>query len=263
MGYFENKVVWITGASGGIGEALAYAFAAAGAVLVLSARRVTELERVKANCGNAVVHVLPLDLAAGETLPAKYAWVLQTAGKIDILVNNGGISQRSFAKDTVMDVYRNIMEVNFFGSIQLSNLVLQHFLERNSGQFVVIGSIANLVGIASRSAYSASKNALEGFYGSLRAELWKTDVRILMVRPGAVKTDIGKHALAGDGSLNKNEADIVDKGIEPATLAASILTAIKKNKHSLLAGPFAQRMVVQLNRVLPGLVFHLVKKVNS
>ncbi len=262
MSDFNNKIVWITGASSGIGEALTYAFAKRGAKLVLSARRVEELERVKANCSHPEqVDILPMDLSKVNELSAKVEWVISKNGKIDILVNNGGISQRSKATDTDLQVYRDIMEVNFFGTIHLSNLVMKHFLKRNEGQFVILSSITGIVGLPLRTAYTASKHAIEGFYKSLRTEIWKTNLRVLMVRPASIKTSIAKNALTGDGGTFNKADGVIDKGISPESLAESIISAIEKNKKVLLAGPKDQQFIIRLQRFFPGLVFNILKKI--
>ncbi len=258
---FQNKVVWITGASAGIGEALAYAMSAAGATLVLSARRTDALERVKNNCHNpAAVLVLSMDLADANTMPEKVATVLQTFGKIDVLVNNGGVSQRSFAKDTQPEVYRNIMEINFFGTIYLSNLVLAHFLERNEGIFVVLSSVTGKVGLPWRTAYTASKHAVEGFFASLRAEIWQSNIRILMVRPASVNTNIARNALTGDGSAFAAADRNIDNGISPEACAAAIMQAIRSGKTEVHPGPAKERLIFFLNRFFPKVVFNIVKK---
>ncbi|MEO7312220.1 MAG: SDR family oxidoreductase [Chitinophagaceae bacterium] len=259
---FSEKTVWITGASSGIGEAITYAFAKRGARLVISARRVEELERVKANCSRPDrVEIMPMDLSKVAELAEKVAGVIKSVGKIDILVNNGGISQRSEAKDTSLEVYRDIMEVNFFGTIHLSNLVMRHFLERNEGQFVIISSITGIVGLPLRTAYTASKHALEGFYRSLRTEIWKTNLRVLMVRPASIKTNIAQNALTADGGKFNKADKVIDNGISAESLAECIIRSIEKNKSVLLAGPKAQQFIIRLNRFFPGFVFNILKKV--
>ena len=259
---FHNKTVWITGASSGIGEALAYAFSRRGAKLILSARRIGELKRVQANCSQPeLVDILQMDLSKVDEIAAKVEWVIRTKGEIDILVNNAGISQRSEAKDTSMEVYREIMEVNFFGTICLSNLVMKHFLKRDEGQFVIISSITGIVGLPLRTAYTASKHAIEGFYKSLRTEIWKTNLRVLMVRPASIKTDIAKNALTGDGGKFNKADGVIDTGISPESLAVSIIKAIEQNKKVLLAGPKAQQFIIRMNRFFPGFVFNILKKV--
>ena len=262
METLQHKVVWITGASSGIGEALSYAFAAKGSRLVLSARRRDELERVKRNCAGAEqIELLDMDLSAADELPEKVRWVIEKMGGIDILVNNAGISQRSPAIATSIAVYRKIMEVNFFGTVALSNGVLAHFTQRNQGLFVVIGSLAGKIGLPLRTAYCASKHALEGFYSSLKTETWKTNIRFLMVRPGPVKTNIAQNALLGDGKTFNQKDAFIEQGITPEKVAESVLSAIEKNKRNLVPGSVKERLVLLINKFLPKLVFNSAKKI--
>ena len=262
MNTLSGKTVWITGASSGIGEALSYAFAAQGARLVLSARRLTELQRVKKRCDqSAQVELLPLDLNQSASLSEHVHWVIQKMGSIDILVNNAGLSQRSVASETTANVYREIMETNFFGTIQLSNLVLAHFLKQRRGHFVVISSLAGKLGLPFRTAYCASKHAIEGFYAALRNELWKTDIRILMVRPGSVKTNIAQHALLGDGSPFNKADPFIEKGIPSSRAAHDIVQAILQGKQDIVIGRFPEKMALWLNQWMPRIVFSQTKKI--
>ncbi|MFN3586221.1 MAG: SDR family NAD(P)-dependent oxidoreductase, partial [Moraxellaceae bacterium] len=184
MGRYQDKVVWITGASSGIGEALAREFAAAGARLVLSARRETELERVRASCARPEAHiVLPLDMTESAVLPVHVNTVLERCGHIDVLVNNAGISQRSLVKDTTLDVDRRIMEVDFFGPVALMKAVLPHMLARRSGQLVAVSSVVGLVATPWRSAYAAAKHAIVGFCDALRAEVHDDGVQVAVLFP--------------------------------------------------------------------------------
>ncbi|MDB5245855.1 MAG: hypothetical protein JWQ40_249 [Segetibacter sp.] len=264
MHKFQDTVVWITGASSGIGEALAYGFAKRGAKLVLSARREQELVRVKAGCKDATaVELLTLDMARTDELPLKVEAAIQMMGTIDILVNCAGISQRSFAIDTSMNVYRKIMEVNYFGTIQLSLAVLPHFTTKNKGQFIVISSVTGKVGLPMRTAYSAAKHALEGFFGALRTETWKTNIKILVVRPGAIRTNIADNALKGDGQLFNKKDPIIEKGISPGECADAILRAIDENKNELEVGSAREKFLFTLNRFLPRVTFNIVKKLGE
>ena len=141
MSTLAGKVVWITGASSGIGEALTYAFANENCKLILSSRRKEELERVKGNCPTprqADVRILPLDLSQSSTLALTTEAAVQLFGHIDILINNGGISQRSLAKDTKLDVDRRIMEVDYFGTIAITKYLLPHFISRKAGHYVTV-----------------------------------------------------------------------------------------------------------------------------
>jgi dehydrogenase/reductase SDR family member 7B len=252
MSQFTNQVVWITGASSGIGEALAYAFAKQGAKLVLSARRESELERVKNACtGAKSVMILPLDLASGNDFKAETEQVLQAFGQIDILVNNGGISQRGLAKDTLMDVDRRIMEVNFFGAIALTKAVLPTFLQQKKGQIVVISSIVGKIGVPLRTAYSASKHALHGWFDALRAETWQANLKVLLACPGYVQTQVSVNALSGDGSKHNKMDETTSQGLTADYTADQILKAIQKGKAEVIISGSRERLGIFLKRFFP------------
>lgn len=188
---FSGRIVWITGASSGIGEALAHAFAAAGAKLVLSSRRAAELERVRLACENPEDHFcLPLDLTHGDRFPALVAGVLQRFGRIDILVNNGGVGQRAHAIETDAAVERAIMETDYFGAVALTKAVLPSMLVRHAGHIVVVSSVMGYVGTPGRSSYAAAKHALHGWFDSLRAEVWRDHIRVTLACPGYVRTGV-------------------------------------------------------------------------
>nr|AIA16775.1 short chain dehydrogenase [uncultured bacterium] len=258
MGTLTNKVVWITGASSGIGEALAYAMAAKGARLILSARRKEELERVKGNCDPKAqpdVRILPFDLSQAETLQLTTEAAIQIFGHIDILVNNGGISQRSFAKDTIMDVYRRLMEVNFFGPVAVSKYLLPHFLNRKAGHYVTISSITGKFGTPYRSGYAASKHALHGFFDSLRAELYK-DVKeaitVSMICPGFIRTALTLSAVTGDGTPLRKMDAAQFKGKPAEWCAERIVKAIEQKKQETYIGGI-ETLGVQFKRFFPRL----------
>ncbi len=242
MSNLNGKVIWITGASSGIGEALAYALAAQGAKLILSARRKDELERVKGNCPPPTqpdVRTLPLDLTQTETLRLSVEAAIQFFGHVDILVNNGGISQRSFAKDTKIDVDRRLMEVNYFGAVALTKFLLPHFIKRKSGHFVVVSSVTGIFGTPYRSGYAASKHALHGFFDSLRAELWKdfkNSIPVTMICPGFIHTPITLSAVTGDGSPLGKMDDAQYSGKPAEWCAEKIAKAIAKKKTEVYIG---------------------------
>jgi len=235
---FKDKVVWITGASSGIGEALAKAFANEGAKLVLSARRSEELERVKKECklNDADCLVLPLDLSDTTQINLQTEKVLAKFGRIDVLVNNGGISQRSLAKDTPLEIDRKIMEVNFFGQIAITKSVLPAMLKQKQGHIVVISSIAGKFGFWFRTAYSSSKHALHGFFEALRLETEADGISILMAVPGKIQSAISINALKEDGSKNNVMEKSQEEGLPANECAAIILDAMKKNKEEVLIG---------------------------
>jgi dehydrogenase/reductase SDR family protein 7B len=235
---FKDKVVWITGASSGIGEALAKAFADEGAKLVLSARRGEELERVKKECklSDADCLVLPLDLSDTTQINSQTETVLAKFGRIDVLVNNGGISQRSLAKDTPLEIDRKIMEVNFFGQIAITKSVLPVMLKQKHGHIVVISSIAGKFGFWFRTAYSSSKHALHGFFEALRLETEADGIKILMAVPGKIQSAISINALKEDGSKNNVMEKSQEEGLPANECAAIILDAMKKEKEEILIG---------------------------
>jgi short-subunit dehydrogenase len=235
---FKDKIIWITGASSGIGEALACAFANEGAKLILSARRMEELERVKKKCnlGDDRCMILPLDLSETSEIDSLTKKVLEKFSRIDVLVNNGGISQRSLAKDSPLEIDRKIMEVNFFGQVAITKSVLPTMLKQKSGHIVVISSISGKFGFWLRTAYASSKHALHGFFESLRLETENEGIKILIAVPGKIKTDISLHAIKADGSAHNVMDKSQEEGMSADECAAIILGAMKNNKEEILIG---------------------------
>lgn len=256
---FKNKVVWITGASSGIGEALAVAFAKEGAQLVLSARRIEELERVAMLCGKEKCMILPLDLGATENIEILTRSVIDKYGKIDVLVNNGGISQRALAKDSTLEIDRKIMEVNYFGQIALTKSVLPFMLKQRSGHIVVMSSIAGKFGFWFRTAYSASKHALHGFFEALRLETEADGIKILIAVPGKIQSNISLHALKGDGSSHNVMDKSQEEGMPAAECAKIILDAMKRNTEEILVGG-KEIKAVWIKRHFPGLFGKIIRK---
>jgi dehydrogenase/reductase SDR family protein 7B len=253
---FKDKVIWITGASSGIGEALAYAFSAGGAKLILSSRRMEELERVKKACVNAgEVRVLPLDLVDIASLGAKTKEAIGLFGQIDIMVHNGGVTQRSLVIETGLDVHRQVMELDYFSYVALTKELLPHFVERRAGHFVVMSSVMGKIGTPMRSAYAAAKHALHGFFDCLRAEVSPVGVKVTVLTPGYIRTNISKFALNKDGGkLGKVSADI-EKGLEPDKAAEQILRAVADGAFESYIGKFGmERVALWLNRWAPAFV---------
>ncbi|CAN5192273.1 SDR family NAD(P)-dependent oxidoreductase [soil metagenome] len=234
----KDKIVWITGASSGIGEALARSFALEGAKLILSARRKDELERVKKICDlndeNSLV--LPLDLAETSNVHDLTKIVLNKFGRIDILVNNGGISQRSLAKETPIEIDRKIMEVNFFGQIALTKSVLPIRLKQKQGNIIVVSSIAGKFGFWFRTAYSSSKHALQGFFEGLRLETEEDGIQILIAVPGKIQSSISVNALKEDGSKHNLMDKSQEEGMPAMECARIIIEAMKNGKEEILVG---------------------------
>jgi short-subunit dehydrogenase len=253
MHTFKNKRVWITGASSGIGEALSIAFAEQGAQLILSARNELEINRVSAACakaGASSVLVQPLDLEQHERIPQIVESVLKKAGKIDILINNGGISQRSLATETTLEVDKKLMAVNYFGTVALTKALLPNMLMHQLGHIVTITSLTGKFGSPYRSSYAASKHALHGFFDSLRAELSEAHIKVTLICPGFVRTNVSKNALTGDGAKLGTMDDATDKGMDPARLARKILHTIEAGKEEACFGG-KEVLGVYLKRFFP------------
>ena len=258
---FHNKVVWITGASSGIGEALAYAFSAEGAQLVLSARREEELQRVAKACGNA--YVLPFDMLSVSEHADRVQDVINTYGRIDYLVLNAGVSQRSFVKDTTFDVYRRLFEVNFFSIVSLTQAVLPVFTAQQSGVFVPIASVAGRISTPRRAAYGATKHALIGFFDSVRAEVFNDGIRVTTILPGYIKTNISLHAMneKGEvyGKMDPNQA----KGLDPNFTAQKILQAVLAGKNEFFVGGFLEGFGLFMKRFFPSIVPFMLRKIKN
>ena len=258
---FHNKVVWITGASSGIGEALAYAFAAEGAQLVLSARREEELQRVAKSCGNA--YVLPFDMLSLADHADRVQDVMNTYGRIDYLVLNAGVSQRSFVKDTEFDVYRRLFEVNFFSIVSLTQAVLPIFTAQKSGVFVPIASVAGRISTPRRAAYGATKHALIGFFDSVRAEVFTDGIRVTTILPGYIKTNISLHAMneKGEayGKMDPNQA----KGLDPNFTAQKILEAVLAGKNEFFVGGFLEGFGLFAKRFFPSIMPFMLRKIKN
>jgi len=258
----KNKVIWLTGASSGIGEALAYALAKEGAKLILSARREDELKRVMAN-GRLTTDnclILPLDLADSVNFEAKKNEALQKFGRIDVLINNGGVSQRSLTKDTSIEVDRKLFEVNFFGTVALTKLLLPSFIQQKSGLIVTITSAVGKFGSPWRSGYAASKHALHGFFDSLRAEVHDDNVRVLLVCPGFIQTNVSHNALTDTGE----KLGIMDKatanGLTADECAQQIISAMKKEQEEIVVAKIKERFAVFAKRIFPSLFSVMIRK---
>jgi len=258
-----SQVIWITGASSGIGEALVYAFAKESDVhLILSARRHEELKRVAKTCGlpQERLLILPLDLAAGDTLPQKAQQALAHFGKVDIMVHNGGVSQRALVKDTRLAVDRAIMETNFFGALILTKALLPSMLARKSGKFVVISSSVGKFGTPLRSTYAASKHALHGFFDSLRAECWRENIKVLIVCPGYIRTQVSVNAFIGTGEKQGTMDEAQAKGIPPEVCAAKILAAIRSDKEEINVAGAKEMLGIYMKRFFPALFSKMIRR---
>lgn len=257
---FQDKVVWITGASSGIGEGLAYALHEQGAHLILSSRRREALERVRDNCSGDTsdIHIITLDLAEIDSLSQKAARALDIYGHIDYLFNNGGVSQRSPAVETKMEVVQKVMDINFFGSVALTNAVLPSMIDRNSGHIIVTSSVMGKFGTRLRSTYAASKHALHGYFDSLRQEVHKDNIKISLVCPGFIKTNVTKNALEGDGRKHNKMGRGQEKGMSAEEFARKLLPKIAQGKEEIYIGGM-EIWGVYLKRFIPKTFYKILR----
>lgn len=271
---FRGKVVWITGASSGIGEALAYEFAKTGAKLILSARSEDKLQNVASKCralqpessttpSTNNVQVLLADLSAPNDKLKEYAEkaLKSFQGKIDVLVNCAGISMREAALDTTIETDSRIMHINFMAPVTLTKTILPTISNNMDGaDIVIVNSVQGKFGLPYRSTYSASKHALVGYFDSIRAELTKKKVRVLNVYPGYVKTALSLNAMRGDGRLHGEMDDSTAKGSAPETLAVKIVTALARGEKELVVAGVTAHLACWLRFLLPDLFFWVMAR---
>lgn len=261
--HFKAKTVWITGASSGIGEQLAYECAQKGSNLIISSTNASKLETIKQKCieYGAKCHIVPFDLAKPTQIEKAVENVLQLFSKIDVLINNGGISQRALTLETTEEMDRKIMEINFFGTISLTKKVLPVMIENGGGIIAATSSFAGKFGFPLRSSYSASKHALHGFFETLRLEYEKNNIRVTIICPGRINTDISLKALAkggvAHGVMDKGQA----QGMNVEECAHQYIRAIEKNKKEVFIGK-KDLLVVYLRQYFPFLFYKIIGKIN-
>jgi len=260
------KTVWITGASSGIGRACAEVYAAKGDRVILSSRRVDALEKVADDLSHRFPHVskssfviAPLDLAQPDSLHGIVKKVLSDVVTVDIVIHCGGISQRSLAIDTSLEVDRHVMEIDYFGTIALTKALLPHFVKRQAGQFAVVTSLMGVFSSPLRSGYCGAKHALHGFFEALRAEHYKDGIGITMVCPGFIATDISLNALVGNGSKQGTMDKKTGAGMSPLDCAKRLVKGLEKRRSEILIGR-SELIAVYLKRFFPGLLRRIMRK---
>jgi short-subunit dehydrogenase len=257
----KDTVVWITGASSGIGEAMTNEVISKGARVIISSRRPEELERVKAaSTSPHNISILTLDLADADSLPKKAKEAEAIYGRIDVLINNGGISQRDKAINTSLDVDRRLMEINYFGTIALSKAVTPQMVKNGKGHHVVITSAVGIISTPLRSSYAASKHALHGFYDSFRAEHHADGLKVTIALPGFIKTNISINALTGDGSQQGTMDNAQANGMTAEECARQIIRAVEKNTEEVYIGGLKEVAGIYFKRFFPGLFSRIVRK---
>lgn len=260
---FEGKTAWITGASSGIGEALVYRFNSLGAKVIASSNDIAELERVKSACEMpGSVDCVPFDLAETSGIDLLVDQQINKHGKIDFLINIGGISQRARIEETPMWLDRKIFEINYFGTIALTKAVLPYMIGNRSGHVLATSSITGRFGFPLRSAYSASKQALHGFFETLYLENKQYNIRSSVIIPGRVRTRISFHALDGKGNEHGKMDDGQANGLLPEEAAGIIIKGILKNKREILVGK-SELMMLHIRRYFPWLFFRIAGKIKS
>ena len=258
----RDKVIWITGASSGIGEELAKQYAKRGSKLILSARRKEELERVRSSCLHQDnIKIVPLDLTDFSGLPHKVEEAKECFGTIDLLINNGGVSQRSLIVDSIFDVYKQLMDVNYLGTIALTKALLPYFIDRQKGHFAVVTSVMGKYGSPFRSGYAGAKHALHGFFDVLRMEHQKDNISVSLLCPGFVQTNVTINALTGDGSSLGHDDPATKNGLAVDAFCRKAIKALDKKAWETYFGR-KEKLGVYLKRISQKLLHSIVIRSN-
>lgn len=247
---FSGKVVWITGASSGIGAALAREWAARGSHVVLSGRDQARLAEVAADCEarGPDALVLPFDVRDEAALAGAAAAALGWKGCVDFAVANAGVSQRSQALKTEMAVYREIIEIDLVAQIAFAQALIGHMAGRGTGSLLFISSIAGKVGVPMRTAYCAAKFGLAGYADALRAELSQKGVSVHVIYPGSIATDVSRNALTADGSKRGRSDKAIDHGIPPADAARAMIDAVASGQREIIVAEGMELAMGELRR---------------
>jgi len=262
---FAGEVAWITGASSGIGAAMARALAAEGAHVILSGRNAEALAEVAADCaqGNATALVLPFEatdhpagLAAAEQA---WAWAAERSGGIDILFNNAGISQRSLAVDTDYAVYEQIIAVDLLAPIALTQALIGRMVARGKGRIAMVSSVAGKVGVPLRTAYSAAKFGLIGYANALRSEVTGAGLQVHVIAPGSVRTNVSRNALNADGSRRGVSDKGIDGGMDPEVAVTQMLAEMAEGKREIIVATGFEQMIGEACRT-PDEIFDRMAK---
>lgn len=257
----ENKVVWITGASSGLGKALARECALQGAQVVLTARRYDELEKVRFGLLKPEQHVsVAADITDETQVRHAYEQVLAKKGHIDWLINNAGLSQRALIQDTTMQTERAIMEIDYFSQVFLTKTVLPTFIEQQSGRIAYVSSVAGLLGTQYRASYSAAKAAIHMWANSLRAEVATFGVGVSVIFPGFVKTNVSFNALNGEGKPQGHQDEAIENGLEADVFAEEVVRALMNEEEYIVVGGAKEKLGVWISRLSPALLYKMIRK---
>lgn len=256
-----GKVVWITGASSGLGKALAKECALQGADVILTARRYEELEKVRVTLLNPERHVsVCADITDESQVRHAYAQVLAAKGRIDWLINNAGLSQRALIQDTTMQTERAIMEVDYFSQVFLTKTVLPTFIAQKSGRIAFVSSVAGLLGTQYRASYSAAKAAIHMWANSLRAEVAQEGIEVSVIFPGFVKTNVSFNALNGEGKPQGHQDEAIENGLEPDLFAQNTVSALLAGEEYIVVGGAKEKLGVWVSRLSPSTLYKMIRK---
>jgi len=260
---FKDKKVWIVGASAGIGERIAYGCALRGARVILSSRRKEALEEVAGKCRDlgGEAHVYPMDVTAPDQIELMCNEVIEDHGGVDILINNAGVSQRSLVSESPISLDRRLMEINYFGIVDITKRMLPSMLGQGHGHIAVTSSPVGKFGFPLRSAYSASKHALHGFFESLYLENRKHGIKVTMVCPGRVRTEMSINALTADGSTHGVTDQRLAKGMSAEECAEKYIKAIERNKREVYMGQ--ESILIYFRRFIPSVFYWIAEKVSG
>lgn len=258
----DGKIVWITGASSGLGKALAQAFALRGAQVILTARRVAELESVRLSLKHPERHiVVAADITDEIQVRHAHEQVLNAKGRIDWLINNAGLSQRALIAETSMQTERAIMEVDYFSQVFLTKTVLPTFLKQKSGRIIFVSSVAGLLGTQYRATYSAAKAAIHMWANSLRAEVANEGIDVSVIFPGFVKTNVSFNALNGEGKPQAKQDEAIENGLEPEAFAEIVVKALLNSEEFIVVGGMKEKLGVWVSRLSPKTLYKMIRKV--
>lgn len=261
---YKNKVIWITGAASGIGRGLVMEYFNKNATIVASDRNEEELKKLKIElkASDSNFLIKPFDLTKTEVVDSLAKEVFDVLGRIDILINVGGISQRSLVVDTSMEIFRKVLEVNFFGTVALTKAVLPYMIKQGGGKIAGTSSIVGKFGFPLRSAYSASKHAIQGFMETVRAENVPNNIKVSVIIPGRVQTNISLNALTKDGTAHGKMDDGQAGGITVEKAAKTIVRGIEKNKPEILVGA-KELLMVHIRRFFPRIAYRMASKIKA
>lgn len=254
----KDKIVWITGASSGIGASLAIQLNTLGAKVIASARRAEKLIELKNNCPNPQnLMTLPLDITNPISIENAIATVKQLE-RLDVVIHNAGIAQKGLVIENEMEVDRKIMETNYFGTVAFTKSIMPIYMKQGYGCFAIVSSFAGVMGIPGRSAYSASKHALHGFFESLKAENISCKLNVSFILPGFINTEITAKGLCGNGSPYGTVETSHRLGMSANQCAKGIIKGLMKSKKRIVVGKI-EVFLLTINRISPRLSQYIIK----